>query len=232
MNATSNKKPLLIVDDEPNIRLTLSQTLEVAGFDIDSAASGEEALAKLEGKPYGLILLDLRMPGMDGMAVLRRVHETWPEIKVIIITAHGTIESAVEAMKLGAVDFIQKPFAPKEIRELVTKVLDRDTLRAEKASSYEMHIELAKKCIHEHRLDAARENAQRAIAADATRAEAFNLMGVLLEMSGRKLEAQNHYRAALALDPTHRPANENLSRTSGLTAGGAFSLDQKKEPKP
>jgi CheY-like chemotaxis protein len=68
-------KPILIVDDEKNIRLTLSQVLETLGAEIDTAANGEEALAKLTGREFGLILLDIRMPGMDGMEILRRVRE-------------------------------------------------------------------------------------------------------------------------------------------------------------
>ena len=211
---------VLIVDDEKNIRLTLRRALESLRLDTDSAVNGEEALAKLQERRFSVVLLDLKMPGMDGMEVLRRLRAARPEVKVIIITAHGTSESAVEAMKLGAADFIQKPFAPKEIRDLVTKVLDRDKLAAEKAESYEEHVELAKRCISQRQFDAAEEHARQAVSADATKPEAFNLLGVLLEMAGRKLEAQKNYRAALALDPTYRPANENLSRTTGLTSGG------------
>ena len=118
-------KSVLIVDDEKNILLTLSQSLEALQLETDTATNGEEALAKLKEKEFGLILLDLRMPGMDGMEVLRQVREIRPDIRIIMITAYGTIELAVEAMKLGAVDFIQKPFFPEEIRELVTRVMDR-----------------------------------------------------------------------------------------------------------
>jgi CheY-like chemotaxis protein len=124
------KRPILLVDDEKNIRLTLSQSLESLGMPVQTAVNGEEALQKLREGEFGLLLLDLKMPGMDGMEVLHRVRERWPTIPVIIITAHGTIESAVDAMKLGAVDFIQKPFSPKEIRELVTQVLQRESLRS------------------------------------------------------------------------------------------------------
>ena len=121
-------KPVLIVDDEKNIRLTLSQSLESLELETDTAVNGEEALAKLKEKDYRLILLDLRMPGMDGMEVLRQLREIRPDIRVIIITAYGTIESAVDAMKLGAADFIQKPFSPEEIRRLVSQVIDRERL--------------------------------------------------------------------------------------------------------
>lgn len=223
-------KRVLIVDDEKNIRLTLSQALEAPGLDIATAVNGEEALARLAEKRFGLILLDLKMPGMDGMEVLRRVRQAGPDVKVIIITAHGSIESAVEAMKLGAVDFIQKPFAPAEIRELVTRVLDRDKVQTGKAEGYEQHIELAKKCIGEQQFAAAEEHLRRAITADATKPEAFNLLGVLLEMGGNRLEAQKEYRAALALDPTYKPAGENLARTTGVASGGGINLGTSKAP--
>jgi CheY-like chemotaxis protein len=119
------KERVLLVDDERNIRLTLSRSLEALGVQIETAVNGEEALQKLQEDEFALLLLDLKMPGMDGMDVLHQVQERWPKTRVIVITAHGTINSAVEAMKLGAVDFIQKPFSPAEIRELVTKVLNR-----------------------------------------------------------------------------------------------------------
>lgn len=215
---------VLIVDDEKNIRLTLSQALEALELQTDTAVNGEEALAKLGNKPFGLILLDLKMPGMDGMEVLRRVREARPDIKVIIITAYGTIGSAVEAMRLGAVDFIQKPFAPKDIRELVRKVVDRDALAAEEAQGYMMHVELAKRCINQGEFDAAQDHIRQAIAADSSQPEAFNLLGVLLEMSDDRLGAQKQYRAALALDPTYKPADENLNRAVGLGSGGSITL--------
>ena len=125
-------KPILIVDDEKNIRLTLSRSLEVLGVETDSAEDGKEALVKLREKEFGLILLDIRMPGVDGMEVLRQVRESRPDIRIIILTAYGTIELAVEAMKLGAVDFIQKPFVPEQIRERVARVMSREKSRQSK----------------------------------------------------------------------------------------------------
>ena len=173
-------KPILIVDDEKNIRLTLSQALETLGAEIDTASNGEEALAKLKEKEFGLILLDIRMPGMDGMEVLRRVREIRPDIRIIMITAYGTIESAVEAIKLGAVDFLQKPFDPEEIRELVSRVMDRDKLDEHKVLDYASHIEFAKKCIGDRHFDAAVEHVRSAIFVDPGRPEAFNLLGALM----------------------------------------------------
>ncbi|MBN1471763.1 MAG: response regulator, partial [Syntrophaceae bacterium] len=207
---------VLIVDDEKNIRLTLSQALSAIDLDPDSAINGEEAIDKLNKKEYHLILLDLKMPGMDGMEVLRRVRTQRPDIKIIIITAHGTIDSAVEATKLGAVDFIQKPFTPKEIRDIVTLVLDRDKLDEKNAQDYKTHFELVKKCIHEQHFDAAIMHARQAIALDPSRPEAFNLLGVLFEIRNDKYEALRNYRAALALDPSYKPAIHNLDRSTSF----------------
>ena len=117
-------KPILIVDDEKNIRLALSMSLETLDIPVETAASGEEALERLAQGGYGLMLLDLRMPGLDGMEVLRQVSQQRPEIKVIIITAYGSIDLAVEAMKLGAVDFLQKPFDAGQVREMVRRILE------------------------------------------------------------------------------------------------------------
>ncbi len=224
-------KPILIVDDEKNIRLTLSQVLETLGADIDAAANGEEALTKLKGREFGLILLDIRMPGMDGMEILRRVREIRPDIRVIMITAYGTIESAVEAMKLGAVDFLQKPFDPEEIRELVSRVADKDKFDEHKHFNYASHIEFAKNCIRDRHFDAAIEHVHRGISADPGRPEAFNLLGALMEIRGDRIEAQKNYRAALSLDPSYQPAISNLHRstTAKWTQEGGIILEEAKE---
>ncbi|MBE0534116.1 MAG: response regulator [Phycisphaerae bacterium] len=206
---------VLIVDDEKNIRMTISQALADMDVETHSAVNGEEALAMLKDADFGLVLLDLRMPGMDGMEVLARLREDRPDIRVIIITAHGTIDCAVDAMKLGAVDFIQKPFTPDEIRHLVSKVIARETLEAEKNADYDSCLELAKRCVAERHFKAAAEHARKAIARDASRPEAFNFLGALCDVQEEKLEAQKHYRAALSLDPTYKPAQFNLSRSIG-----------------
>jgi len=228
------QKNVLIVDDEKNIRLTLSQAINSIGMDTDSAINGEEALKKIQKNEYCLVLLDLKMPGMNGMEVLRRLSTERPDIKIIIITAHGTIDSAVEATKLGAVDFIQKPFTLKEIRELVKLVLDRDKLDEKKAHDYKSHFELMKKCINEKHFDAAITHAHQAIALDSSRPEAFNLLGVLFEITHNKYEAQKNYRAALALDPSYKPAKQNLNRSTNWTHKGKIEtgeIDDQKEEK-
>jgi len=225
-------KPILIVDDEKNIRLTLSQALKILEVETDTAANGEEALAKLKEREFGLILLDLKMPGMDGMEVLRRVREIRPDIRIIIITAYGTVESAVEAMKLGAVDFIQKPFSPEEIRELVSRVMDREKLDEQKVVDYGSSLELAKRCVGDRHFDAAIEHVRKAISLDPGRPEAFNLLGALMEIRGDRIEAQKNYRAGLSLDPSYEPAIKNLQRSTNgrwRLRGGILLGDVKKE---
>jgi DNA-binding NtrC family response regulator len=208
------KKSILVVDDEKNILLTMSQSLEALDISVQTAASGEEALQKLREGSFGLVFLDLKMPGMDGMEVLSRIKKDWPKIRVIIITAHGTIESAVEAMKLGAVDFIQKPFSPDDIRELAKSVLERETLDEDRAVDYRDLIEIVKRCITDQNFAAARETVRRAIAADPRQPEAYNLLGALIEIDGDIFEAQKFYLAAMDIDPKYKPARINLKRTT------------------
>jgi DNA-binding response OmpR family regulator len=227
-------QPILIVDDEKNIRLTLSQALETLGTEIDTAANGQEAFTKLNEKEFGLILLDIRMPGMDGMEVLHRIREIRPDIRVIMITAYGTVESAVEAMKLGAVDFLQKPFDPEEIRELVQRVMDREKLDEHHLVDYTSHLELAKKCIGDRHFDAALEHVRQAVFIDPGRPEGFNLLGALMEVQGDRDEAQKNYRAALSLDPSYEPALQNLHRSTTAKwrqAGGILLEGPKKGEK-
>lgn len=207
-------KPVLIVDDEKNIRLTLSHTLDSIGMSTQTAVDGKEALERLATGNFGMVLLDLKMPGMDGMEVLRRVKELYPRIRVIIISAHGTIESAVEAMKLGAIDFIQKPFSPAEIRDLVQQVMDRETLDVAGADDYSSLIGICKRHITDRRFEEAREAAKKALAKDPGQPEPYNLLGAFFEFRGHWAEAEKFYRAALEIDPGFRPAKANLDRMS------------------
>ncbi|MBI5579171.1 MAG: response regulator [Deltaproteobacteria bacterium] len=211
-----DKKLALVVDDEKNIRLTFSETLAQIGFDTRTAATGEEALSRLEKTDFDLALLDFRMSGMDGIELLRRIREGHPKVRVIMITAHGTIESAVEAMKLGAVDFLQKPCTPAEIRELVGKVMEREVIDESQAEGYPTLIELAKKCIADYRFEAAGAHVRKAVAIDPSRPEAFNLLGAILEVQGAHPSAAlKNYHAALSLDPSYIPARKNIERIAG-----------------
>jgi DNA-binding NtrC family response regulator len=101
---------ILIVDDESEIRESLQTLLELEGYRVDAAASGEDGLARLASQPFDLVLLDLALPGKNGMDVLAEIRERDPQLAVIMITAYGTVENAVNAMQAGAANFIQKPW--------------------------------------------------------------------------------------------------------------------------
>jgi DNA-binding NtrC family response regulator len=220
-------KNILVVDDEKNIRLTMSHSLKSLGVQVQTAADGEEALRELSKNHFDLVFLDLKMPGMEGMEVLHHIKKNWPDTPVIIITAHGTIEIEIEAMKLGAVDLIQKPFNPAEIRGLAELVLNRGSLDKDKVADYASFIELAKRYISERDFSTARELTKKAISFDPSRPEAYNLLGVLLEIDHQSLEAQKFYRAALDIDPTYKPAAGNLERATSRHKLGKIDIGPK-----
>jgi len=122
---------ILIVDDEEDLTLGYSKCLTKDGYDVKTVASGEEALEILKKEIFDLMLLDIRLPAMNGIEVLKRTLEIDPDLLVIIITAHGTIESAVDAMKLGAYDYLTKGFDNDELRMVVKKALDVHRLKRE-----------------------------------------------------------------------------------------------------
>ena len=124
---------LLIVDDQRNMRTTLAMMLRGAGFEVDEAQNGEEGSERGGGGAYDVVLTDLRMGSKDGIDVLRAVKTAQPMTEVIVMTAYGTIESAVEAMRFGAFDYIQKPFTEQELLVKVGKALDNRRLASEVA---------------------------------------------------------------------------------------------------
>lgn len=113
------QKRILVVDDEPNIRKVLRAHLRRGGYLVEEAEDGRQALAWLNQEAFDLVISDLRMPGLDGMSLLARCREDFPGLPVILITAHGTVDSAVEAIKLGAHDYITKPFDQDELQKVI-----------------------------------------------------------------------------------------------------------------
>ncbi|MDE2112076.1 MAG: response regulator [Alphaproteobacteria bacterium] len=113
----SKPSKVLVVDDDDVVRLSYQRSLQAANcnVEVDAAPNGEAALEALERKRFDVVLLDLRMPGMDGMSVLRSIKRDWPKSGVIVITGYPTIESAKEAIRLGAYDYLAKPVSPAEI---------------------------------------------------------------------------------------------------------------------
>jgi two-component system OmpR family response regulator len=123
---------VLLVDDEPHFVKLLAERLEGRGCNVETAGGGPEAIDKVKGEPYDAIVLDLLMPDMDGLETLKQLKEINPDLQVILLTGHGTIDKGVEAMKLGAMDFVEKPADFKELLEKIKKAKDQRMLLVEK----------------------------------------------------------------------------------------------------
>ncbi len=122
---------ILVVDDDADIGLLLCDRLKAMGHEVQAAADGEAALAAISRDLPMLVFLDVEMPKINGLEVLRRIRKQWPELPVIVMTAYGTVARAVEAMKDGASDFITKPFDMEQLRGTVAKALERKALSRE-----------------------------------------------------------------------------------------------------
>lgn len=204
---------VLVVDDDSNVRLTVSKCLSDAGYEVSTAVDGHHAIQKMSEQDYSVVLLDMKLPDMDGLEILRRAQGK--KTSIVMITGYGTVETAVEAMKLGAVDYLRKPFTPEEIRTIVRTVANRFTIKEEDAAqNFEDCLEFAKARLVSGDIERAYVFLKQAAGMDPQRPEPLNLIGVMLEMQGDVLGALKMYRAALAIDPTYAPASANLTRAS------------------
>jgi DNA-binding NtrC family response regulator len=126
------KVRILVVDDEEIIRYLFQRTLEEAGYNVVTVANGEEALQKVNKSEAEAVLLDIKMPGLSGMEVLSKLTNDYPNICVIMVTAVGDTRTAIEAMKLGAYDYITKPAEPKDVVRRVQKALEKRELNLQR----------------------------------------------------------------------------------------------------
>ncbi len=127
----TNHRKILIVDDEPSVRHSLREWFREDGFAVETAEDGETALRKMSGGPFDIIVVDLKMPGMDGIELQKRVREIDQEAAVIILTAFASVETAVQALKLGAFDYITKPVDPDDLSNTVRNALKQRELTEE-----------------------------------------------------------------------------------------------------
>ncbi len=116
---------MMLVDDEERFLSTTRKLLEKKGFEVETASSGSEALEMLRIKPVHVVILDVKMPGMDGVATLREIKRQFPMVEVIMLTGHATVESAIDGLKSGAVDYLMKPADLEEIIEKATQAFNR-----------------------------------------------------------------------------------------------------------
>jgi DNA-binding NtrC family response regulator len=132
------KADILLVDDEEQFLKVLSKRLEGRGMKVDTSTSGEDALNRVHGKEFDAIILDLAMPGMSGIETLKRIRSENPDVQIIMLTGHGTVETGIEAMKAGAVDFLEKPADLNKIMEKISEAKHKRILLFEK--KHEEHI--------------------------------------------------------------------------------------------
>lgn len=120
---TQEPARVLVVDDEEPIRLTMSELLRRRGYDVITANNGEAALALIHQRPFDLLLLDLKMPGLSGIDVAQRARELQPEVAIIMLTGHGSLDSALEGMHIGVFDYLLKTVSPRDVLDRVAAAL-------------------------------------------------------------------------------------------------------------
>jgi DNA-binding response OmpR family regulator len=207
------KKNILVVDDEKNIRFTVTHALTSDEFDIDEASSGVEGLKKSQERSYDLLLVDLRMPGMTGIEMLREIRRRKAESPpAVVITAYGIPQQLLEAASLGAIDYVRKPFSIQTLRAIVRTILERMSLTDDfRPLTADEHLEVAKRKMMFGRHEEAKENLQSAIALDPRNAEDFLLFGVCLLLESHPDQAREAFQRTLMIDPLNKTASEYLA---------------------
>jgi len=221
------KPKILIVDDERNVRLMYRSALETIGYDVFEADSSEEATEEFVQRQFDLAIVDLRLPGRSGLDLLHEMAEQKMTTPAVVITAHGDVPNAVEAMKLGAIDFLQKPVLPDQLRQIVKEILLRHTAakQREEKRDYLFYIRSAKRAINLRDFASARKNISEALRLNDRSAEGFNLAGVLAEMREDYDKAKRYYGQAIKIDSHFEPAQQNMRRVFEL-----FQFGESKEP--
>jgi two-component system OmpR family response regulator len=215
---------ILIVDDEPNVRLNYRITLETEGYDVFETSTAAAAMEALVGRSFDLAILDMRMPAMDGLQLLAKIREVGISVPVMIVTAYSDVPHAVQAMKMGAIDFLQKPLRPEELRRIVAEILKRHApQRGVLTETFNSHIVAAKRCLNLRLFSKARLHLVKAMELNSKSVEAFNLAGVLAEMLDDPDKAKKYYGQAIKLDKNYEPAQQNMRRLFELQHFGASS---------
>jgi YesN/AraC family two-component response regulator len=190
----TTKGKVLLVDDETIVRDSLSEWLNSAGYEVIPAEDGYKALEIIKNKDADVLVVDLKMPGLDGIEVLKQVKNIAPDLEVIIITAYGTVENAVEAMKLGAADYIMKPFDPGNLEAAIENVIK------EAKREYREYIEKKEKIEEEKEID--RELLEKYLKEGE---EHYN--------NKNYEEAIEKFREALKIDPSNLVAKQGVVKS-------------------
>jgi FixJ family two-component response regulator len=218
------KPKILIVDDETNVRLNYRITLETEGYEVVEVGSAPLALEELLNRSFAVAILDMRMPGMDGLELLAKMREVGIMVPAMIVTAYSDVPHAVKAMKLGAIDFLQKPLRPEDLRRIVAEIVKRHAPEKDHpAETFNSHIVAAKRCLNLRSFALAKIHLAKALELNTKSVEAFNLAGVLAEMLDDDDKAKKYYGQAIKLDKNYEPAQQNMRRLFELQNFGSSS---------
>jgi DNA-binding response OmpR family regulator len=219
-----NVKRILIIDDEPNARLHFRTALEGEGYQVAEAASGSTAREQVLDEPFDLAILDVRLPGVGGLELLEQLRAAAMVTPVMVVAADGSVPDAVHAMKLGAIDFLEMPLRPDELRRRVAEVVERHQVEHRKRKEPddgETHLQAAKREINLRQFAQAERHLRRALAFEPRSADAPNLLGVLEELGGNERQARKYYGRAIRAQHDHAAAQQNLRRRFALNHFGA-----------
>jgi len=217
-------KPVLIVEDETIMRESLRDWLKEEGYEVDTAESGEEALQKIGEKEFGVAVLDLKLPGKDGLKVLREATAQNPKFKGVIITAYPSVETAVEAMKIGAVSYIVKPFAPDALEKAIEEVLGpvQAEVKPKEGNAEEAAAEIP-----------VAGEVEEAIAITEEEIPAHLEQGQTYFKAGRYKEALREFQSILHIAPGHietriwvRKAKEELAKPKVEVTEGEGAVEE------
>lgn len=222
-------KPVLIVEDEAIMREALSDWLRDEGYEVDTAEEGERALEKLRQQDFGVVVLDLRLPGKDGIEVLRQATAQNPGVKGIIITAYPSVETAVEAMKIGAVDYVVKPFAPDALEKSIQEVLGpvQVEIRAEETKAQAAEAPVVEE-----------ETADEIVAITEEEIPTHMEQGKTYFKAGQFREALREFQSILRVAPAHmetriwiQRAEEELANPVVEAAEAGAAVEEAVKPK-
>ena len=200
---TQSRAHILVVNDDRNIRKNLTTALEAVGYTVDATSDGEEALAKCSQGAYDIAFVDIQTPKIGGHELIRYIRDLSKAATVVMLSQYGTMAMVVEAMRLGAVDFIEKPFDSKKIHLLCEEILQRQQFTANQ--SVNELLRLAELALERNAYTEARMYLKMAILRDGKRPEAYYWLSELCENRGNVREALHYYFRALDVGPTYQP---------------------------
>jgi DNA-binding NtrC family response regulator len=208
---------ILVADDQRNVRGNLTMILEAAGYRVDATGDSEEVLARCHGRHYDIAFIDINMTKIDGLDLVRGVRALSKKTTVVTLSQYGVITKVVEAMKLGAVDFIEKPIDPKKIQPLCEEILRRRALPSN--DTVNDLLQFAELALERNAIVEARLYLKMAMLRDENRAEPYYWLSELCEAEGDVREALHYYCRALDAGPTFQPSRKALFRLKQLATG-------------